>query len=380
MLDAKLVKTIESLNVTEYGLYPRELVSMINEKPDASELVVALNNADTDAVLFKLLETNENDVFEGAKYLARAIGVTKIVLNVPEYLTNKDAIEAKAKKHGVEVELGIVNRRKHTNDLIVHLVTVYELNRALNGKVEEGVLLSVNGGELKKVNGSTTLRALVGDVKGVRTSYVIRNASELDLTIGEAGVANGAIEVITNDTCVVSLVADKLLMDRRQSCGKCVFCREGLLQLEAMSKDMTIGRGKMEYVDLSNEIGEAMVYSTPCSMGQNSSLLLLSALKAFPEEFESHIKKKKCPANYCKAFKKVYIDPLTCSGCTKCMSVCPTDSIDGADGYIHIVFDNTCTKCEKCVGACPNGSIYVTTDALPRLPNKMMRAGRFRKI
>lgn len=379
MLDARLVKNIESLGIVEYGLYPQELASMIKDKEEARELVIALNNADTDGVLFKLLN-KEEVFFEGTKYLASALGGAKVTLIIPSYLESKEEIEEKAKKHGVAVESGIVNRRKYAKDLFVHLVTVYELGKALRDEKEEGILVSVDGGDLKRYSGSTTLRELVGKVKGVRTSYVIRNASELDLTLDEAGLTNGVIESIKEETCVVSLVADKLLADRRQSCGKCVFCREGLLQLEAMTKDMTIGRGKLEYIDLSFEIGEAMVYSTPCSMGQNSSPLLLSALKAFPGEFEAHIKNKKCPANYCKAFRKIYIDPLTCDGCAKCMSVCPTDSIDGAEGYIHIVFDNTCTKCEKCIGVCPKGSIHVTTDALPRLPNKMMRVGRFKKI
>lgn len=380
MFDTKLVQKIESLDITEYGLYPNKLASMIKERPEASELVIALNNADTDGVLLQLLKSNEKDVFEGAKSLASAIGVSKITLYIPDYIEGKVEFEAQAKKYGVQLAIGIVDCRLHAKDLIVHLVTVYRLSKALNGKAEDGVLVSINGGEVKAIKASTKLRELVGEVKGVRTSYVIRNAAELDLTLEKAEITNGMIQVITNETCVVSLVADKLLEDRRQSCGKCVFCREGLLQLEAMDRDMTTGRGKMEYLDLSNEIGEAMVYSTQCSMGQNSSLLLLSALKAFPEEFESHIKRKKCPANYCKAFKKVYVDPFLCDGCTKCMSVCPTNSIDGAEGYIHVVFDNTCTKCGKCVGACPKSAIHITTDAVPCLPKKMMRAGRFKKL
>ena len=380
MLDTKLLAKIEALDVNAYGLYPNKLSSLVKEKANAAAVVIALNNVDTDGVLLALLEKEGEDVFNGAKYLASTLGAKEVILNLPDYYEDKKGVEEKAKKAGINVERGIVNVRQHENDLVVHIVTAYELNRALNGKSEAGIFLSVNGGELKKYPLDKRLRDLVGDVKGVRTSYLIRNASDLDLTLGQAGLDNGVLQAINNDTCVVALVAEKLLKDRHQSCGKCVFCREGLLQLEAMVKDMTIGRGKLDYLDLSEEIGQAMIYSTPCSMGQNSSLLPLSAIKAFPEEFEAHIKKKKCPANQCLAFKKYYVDPLTCTGCTKCMEVCPHDSIDGAEGYIHIVFDNTCSKCGKCLGACPNGSIHVTTDALPRLPNKMMRVGRFNKL
>ena len=380
MLDVKTIETIDSLNLVEYGLFPISLAKMIKAKPNAKALVIALNNADTDGVLLRLVETEENDVFAGVEYLAEALGIENIVLHIPDYIEDKKTLEKKAQKHNVNVEYGIVDVRKHGEDLVVHPVTAYEVSRALKGKKEEGVFVSVNGGQVKKVPGSTTLAELVGEVKGVRTSYTIHNASDLHMKVEDAKVDNGFIETIKEDDCVVSLVSEKLLADRRQSCGKCVFCREGLLQLEAMVRDMTLGRGKAEYIDLSEEIGDAMTYSTPCSMGQTSSLLLLSALKAFPEEFEAHIKKKKCPANYCKAFQKVYVDPLTCIGCARCLASCPSDAIDGAEGYIHIVFDNACTKCGKCFSACPNGSIHLTTGALPRLPYKMMRVGRFKKL
>lgn len=205
----------------------------------------------------------------------------------------------------------------------------------------------------------------------------IANRQIVELTVGEAGIENGVLNAITDADCVVDLAQKQLLESRKQSCGKCVFCREGILQLEAMQKDVTVGKGVLSALDMTREIGEAMTYSTPCSMGQNASRIALSAVEAFRGEYEEHIKKRKCAADVCAAFRKVYIDPLACTGCAKCQSACPTDAIDGAEGYIHIVFDNWCTKCGKCLESCPENAIHLTTGRVPKLPKKMMRPGRF---
>lgn len=76
-----------------------------------------------------------------------------------------------------------------------------------------------------------------------------------------------------------------------------------------MQKEITEGRGKAEFIDLTKEIGEAMCYSTPCSMGQVSAKAALSATELFTKEYEEHIKKKNCPAGACTSFVNIYIDP-----------------------------------------------------------------------
>lgn len=361
--------------ITEYGVYPVSLAEKIAQVKGAEAVVAALNNADVDGVLLQILEKEPEKVFQGMAIAAEAVGASKKILHIPEYAAAlAEKLAPAAKEAGVELVVGIVNVRANADNLVTHIVTMAELA----GESTEGVYVCVNGGELKKVPVSTTLRELVGNVKGVQTGYVVRSKDALDMTVAEAGIENGVVNAITDSNCVVAKVQKQLLACRAQSCGKCVFCREGLIQLEAMQKDITVGKGTLNYLDMTKEIGEAMTFSTPCSMGQKSAMMPLSAVEAFRGEYEEHIKKHKCAADECLAFRRVYVDPLRCTGCAACIPACPTDAIDGAKGYIHIVFDNACTKCGACVSVCPENAIHVTTGRVPKLPDRMLRVGRFR--
>lgn len=345
------IEKIAALGVQEYGVYPAALADMIEAKKGAEAVVAALNNADVEGVLLQILEKDAAKVFEGMQIAAEAVGTDKKILHIPAYAA---ALAAKlapaAAAQGVEIVNDIVNVRACEGSLLCHIVSMAELRDAVFGESTEGIYVSVNGGELKKVPVSTKLKELVGeDVKGVQTGYIIRGKEALDMTVAEAKIENGVLNAITDADCVVAKVDERLMACRKQSCGKCVFCREGLLQLEAMQKDVTVGKGTLTELDMTREIGEAMTFSTPCSMGQKSALMPLSAIEAFKDEYEAHIKKHKCAANVCKAFQKVYVDPIACTGCAKCMP------------------------------ACPEKAIHLTTGAVPKLPAKMMRVGRFRR-
>lgn len=370
-----MMDKISAAGLCEYGLYPENYAEKLASKKGAEAVVAALNNADVAGVTLQLLEKHADKVLRGMAIAAEIVGTSKKVLHIPAYAKE---LGEKVSAEGVEVVTDIVDVRKSENALVTHIVTMYELAAIEDGTYAEGVWVSVNGGELKKVCPCTTVGELVGEnVKGVKLGYTVAGTEALGLKLTEAGVENGVVTALTASDCVVTEVQKTLLSCRTQSCGKCVFCREGLLQLEAMQKDMTVGKGTLGEIDMTKEIGEAMCFSTPCSMGQNAARIALTAVDAFRGEYEEHIKKHKCSADVCTAFRKFYVDPKACTGCTKCMSACPVDAIDGAEGYIHIVFDNGCTKCGKCVSACPEGAIHKTLDRVPKLPPKMMRVGRF---
>lgn len=375
-----ILNEIRAAALKDYGVYAEDLADKLAAHKGADALVVALNNADTEGAALQLLKTDAKKVFAGMELTARELGTEKKVLHIPTYAADlREALAEQAKAENVELAEGIVNVRTCAASCICHIVTMAEVSDLADGSYTEGVYVSVNGGSFAKVPGDTRLRELLGsDVKGVRTGYVIRDAKALELTVAEAGIENGVLNAIRAADCVVDLTQKQLLACRAQSCGKCVFCREGLLQLEAMHKDMTVGKGALTQLDMTHEIGEAMVYSTPCSMGQNASRIALTAVDAFWGEYEEHIKKHKCAADVCTAFRKVYIDPTACTGCTACQASCPNNAIDGANGYIHLVFDNWCSKCGQCIDACPEKAIHLTTGRVPKLPDRMLRVGRFR--
>lgn len=375
-----ILEQIKAIGLKEYGVYAENMAEKLAAHHGADALVVALNNADVEGAALQLLERSAQKVFEGMRLTADILGTSRKVLHIPDFAFDlMKTLANAAEANGVELVQDIVNVRSCAASCITHIVTMAEIADIAAGTYTEGVYVSVNGGAFQKVPSDTKLSALVGeDVKGVKTGYLVRDAKALNLTVQDAGIENGVLSAITDADCVVSLVQTQLLACRKQSCGKCVFCREGLLQLEAMQKDVTIGKGRLDELDMTREIGEAMTFSTPCSMGQNASRIALSAVEAFRDEYEEHIKKRKCAADVCIAFRKVYVDPTVCTGCSKCQPACPHDAIDGAEGYIHTVFDNWCDKCGKCIDVCPENAIHLTTGRVPKLPDRMLRVGRLK--
>ncbi|MGI6316792.1 MAG: NADH-ubiquinone oxidoreductase-F iron-sulfur binding region domain-containing protein [Christensenellales bacterium] len=374
-----LLEQIKVSGLREYGLYPEEMAQKLAACHGARALVVALNNADTEGAALTLLRRDAGKVFAGMKSVAQIIGTECKVLHIPAYADDLfRSLKTEAEADNIELVCGIVDVRADKDCCLTHIVTMVELSDITSGSYVPGVYVSVNGNDIRKINPDTRIGDLLGEhVKGVQTGYEVRTAEALQITVAQANIENGVLRAITDADCMIDLVQKKLLTSRKYSCGKCVFCREGLLQLEAVQKDVTSDKGSWDGLRLSGEIGEAMAFSTACSMGQNAARIALSAMKVYKEEYEEHIRKHRCVADSCIAFRKVYVDPFACTGCAGCRSVCPTGAIDGAVGYIHIIFDHWCTKCGDCIPVCLAQAIRLTTGRIPRLPDRMLRVGRF---
>lgn len=391
MSKEEVVDKIAALNLPDYGLSKQTLSERIalaqtECRVDGKEpgVVAALNNADVDGVLLEVLKKDPEKVMQGIAVVAYAMGTEKKMLFVPEYasgLVEQDAIKDAAAKSGVEVVAEFLNLRKYKGCAIIHIVTAANLAEALEGTYEPSVYVSVNGGELEKKSYGTKLSEIVSaeGAKAVQAGYRYILPGDLDVVVENAGIDNGVVRVLTSSECIVAETEKHLTASRKQSCGKCVFCREGLLQLHYMHKEITEGRGKTDFVDLTKEIGETMAYSTCCTMGEVSAEAALSAMKILPAEYEAHIKKKKCPAEVCFSSEVIYIDPKTCTGCEECTEVCPKDCIEGKANYIHMIDDMECDKCGKCMEVCEAGAIVKTSGKVPKLPNRLTKVGRFKK-
>jgi ferredoxin len=145
-----------------------------------------------------------------------------------------------------------------------------------------------------------------------------------------------------------------------ESCGKCVPCRVGLDRMLDILTDITEGRGNGEHIELLEDLGEAIKDASLCALGSTAPNPVLSTLKYFLEEYEVHIKDKRCPAGVCKELITFVIEENTCTGCGKCAKNCPQGAITGKKKEPHMIDLDLCIKCGLCRDNCAFGAITVT--------------------
>lgn len=347
-----------------------------------TKVIAALSNADTSYVLLELLRECPEKILRGISMVACEAKAEEKILYLPEKMeTLGIELEKMAAEYDVKICYGIVDIRKHKQDILRHVTSFAEEAERADGIYVPGKYISVNGGKIKKVSLDCRIGDLVTDtnVKAILAGNRYFLPEEWDTTVEAADIYDGVIRTITEKDCVVAETEKHLFGFREQSCGKCVFCREGLLQLQYMQKEITEGRGKSVYLDLTEEIGTAMCSSATCTLGKISAQIALSAVKKFPQEYDMHIKKKQCPAGVCTSFVNIYIDPQLCQGCGECIEVCPQDCIEGKAKYIHMIDEFDCTKCGKCIEKCSEGAIHQTSGKLPKLPDRLTKVGKFKK-
>jgi NADH-quinone oxidoreductase subunit F len=183
---------------------------------------------------------------------------------------------------------------------------------------------------------------------------------QLDLQVGfdeltKAGsmMGSGGMIVLDEDTCMVDVARYFINFLTEESCGKCVPCREGLRQMHRILTDITRGKGKEGDIERLEELSETAVEASLCALGKSAPNPFLSTLRYFRDEYEAHIKEKRCPALSCKELISFYIDPAKCKACGICLKNCPAEAIDGGKKKIHIIDQAKCTNCGTCFEVCP---------------------------
>jgi NADP-reducing hydrogenase subunit HndC len=141
-----------------------------------------------------------------------------------------------------------------------------------------------------------------------------------------------------------------------ESCGKCVPCRIGTRRMYQTLEKITEGNATMEDLDALEELCHHIKINSLCALGGSAPNPVLSTITHFRDEYEAHVKNKKCPAGICKNLLTYKILD-NCKGCTACASVCPTDAISGKVKELHVIDPDKCIKCDACVEKCKFGSI-----------------------
>ena len=234
---------------------------------------------------------------------------------------------------------------------------------ALGGKI-------VNTG-LVEVPMGTTLREIVYDIGGGIPGGKQFKAAQtggpsggcippqhLDIPIDydkliEIGsmMGSGGLIVMDEDTCMVDIAKFFLEFTVDESCGKCTPCRIGTKRLLEMLDKVTNGTATLEDLDKMEKLCYYIKDNALCGLGQTAPNPVLSTLKYFRHEYETHIKEKKCPAHVCKKLVTYSITDA-CKGCTLCKRNCPVGAIDGNVREKHVINRDKCIKCGACLDGC----------------------------
>ncbi|HMK91778.1 MAG TPA: NADH-ubiquinone oxidoreductase-F iron-sulfur binding region domain-containing protein [Thermoleophilia bacterium] len=233
---------------------------------------------------------------------------------------------------------------------------------SLVGKVRRTGLIEVPFG--------TTLRTVIEDIGGgvARDFKAVQTGGPSGGCLGEefldtpieyetlaaAGsiIGSGGLIVLDRDTCIVDTARYFLGFTQAESCGKCVPCRIGTGQLVAILDRICQGKGELADLDRLERLGRVVKASSLCGLGQTAPNAVLSSLKYFRAEFVEHIVEKRCRAAVCRDLVEYRIIPGRCTGCQRCVQVCPTGAITGPRAEAHNLDPEKCIKCRSCYEVC----------------------------
>lgn len=235
---------------------------------------------------------------------------------------------------------------------------------ALTGNIENTGLIEVPMG--------TTLREVIfdigGGIRGGKKFKAVQiggpsggclTEEHLDLpldfdSLKKAGamIGSGGLVVMDEDTCMVEVARFFMNFTKNESCGKCVPCREGTKRMLEILEGIVAGKGKLEDIDMLLELADTISSTALCGLGKTAPSPVVSTIKNFRSEYETHIIDKKCPSKTCQKLKTIFIVPDLCRGCSKCSKICPVGAITGKIKEPFIINKDKCIKCGACIDAC----------------------------
>jgi len=172
-------------------------------------------------------------------------------------------------------------------------------------------------------------------------------------------MGSGGMVVLDQDSCMVDAARFFLQFDQDESCGQCVPCRRGLPLMIHYLEKISDGKGDMADLEALVGLAESLKKTSLCALGQTAANPTLSTLRFFRDEYEAHIRDRKCPAGVCRPLIRFSVDEKQCVGCGACKKVCPENTIEGESGKAHRILPEKCVKCGLCKDVCKFDAIVV---------------------
>lgn len=242
---------------------------------------------------------------------------------------------------------------------------------ALTGKIKNGGLVEVPMGITIKDIIYKLGGGIIGDKKfkgvqlggpsgGCIPEYLSHTIVDYDSVNATGAImGSGGMVVMDETTCMVDIARFFLDFTQKESCGKCTFCRIGTKRMLEILTRITEGEGKEGDIEKLEELSIQIKDGSLCGLGQTAPNPVLTTIKYFRDEYEAHIRDKKCPALNCKKLLTYEIIPEKCTGCMVCKKGCPTQAIEGERKSVHFIHQDLCIKCGDCYSKCKFESIKV---------------------
>ncbi len=243
---------------------------------------------------------------------------------------------------------------------------------ALTGKIKHGGLVEVPMGISIKdiiynlgggIAGGKKFKAvqLGGPSGGCVPEYLSHTQVDYDSVNATGAImGSGGMVVMDETTCVVDIARFFLDFTQKESCGKCTFCRIGTKRMLEILTRITEGEGHEGDIELLEELAHNIKDGSLCGLGQTAPNPVLTTIKYFRNEYEAHIRDKKCPALSCKKLLTYTVDQEKCTGCMSCTKGCTVDAIEGGKREPHFILQDICIKCGACYTKCKFGAIQLS--------------------